>query len=140
MGSWQERRSFKMKKPLKMLGIVFISIFILSVGAVFTIRAMSLSEELPVIQFDKVELSKIEDGSYIGEYLGKLVKVVVEARVKDNKITEIVILKHDNGLGKKAEKIVDQIISTQSLNVEVVSGATSSSKAILKAVEVALTK
>jgi uncharacterized protein with FMN-binding domain len=129
-----------MKKPLKILGIVFISIFILSVGAVFAVRAMSLSEELPVIQFDKVELSKIEDGSYIGEYLGKLVKVVVEARVKDNKITEIVILKHDNGLGKKAEKIVDQIISTQSLNVEVVSGATSSSKAILKAVEVALTK
>jgi uncharacterized protein with FMN-binding domain len=140
MELWQERRSYKMKKPLKILGIVFISIFILSVGAVFAVRAMSLSEELPVIQFDKVELSKIEDGSYIGEYLGKLVKVVVEARVKDNKITEIVILKHDNGLGKKAEKIVDQIISTQSLNVEVVSGATSSSKAILKAVEVALTK
>jgi uncharacterized protein with FMN-binding domain len=140
MELWQERRSYKMKKPLKILGIVFISIFILSVGAVFAVRAMSLPEELPVIQFDKVELSKIEDGSYIGEYLGKLVKVVVEARVKDNKITEIVILKHDNGLGKKAEKIVDQIISTQSLNVEVVSGATSSSKAILKAVEVALTK
>jgi uncharacterized protein with FMN-binding domain len=140
MELWQERRSYKMKKPLKILGIVFISIFILSVGAVFAVRAMSLSEELPVIQFDKVELSKIEDGSYIGEYLGKLVKVVVEARVKDNKITEIVILKHDNGLGKKAEKVVDQIISTQSLNVEVVSGATSSSKAILKAVEVALTK
>jgi uncharacterized protein with FMN-binding domain len=129
-----------MKKPLKILGIVFISILILMIGAVFAVRFMSLSEELPVIQMDKVELSKTEDGSYIGEYLGKLVKVVVEVGVKEHKITEINIIKHDNGLGKKAEKIVDQIVSQQSLNVEVVSGATSSSKAILKAVEVALTK
>jgi uncharacterized protein with FMN-binding domain len=129
-----------MKKPLKLRGIVFISIFILIIGAFFAVRFMSLSEELPVIQMDKVELSKIENGSYIGEYLGKLVKVVVEVGVKEHKITEINIVKHDNGLGKKAEKIVDQIISQQSLNVEVVSGATSSSKAILKAVEVALTK
>lgn len=129
-----------MKKPLKLLGIVFISIFILMIGAFFAVKSMSLSEELPVIQMDKVELSKIEDGSYSGEYLGKLVKVVVEVGVKEHKITEINIVKHDNGLGKKAERIVDQIISRQSLNVEVVSGATSSSKAILKAVEVALTK
>lgn len=129
-----------MKKPLKLLGIVFISIFILMIGAFFAVKSMSLSEEFPVIQIDKVELSKIEDGSYGGEYLGKLVKVVVEVGVKEHKITEINIVKHDNGLGKKAEKIVDQIISRQSLNVEVVSGATSSSKAILKAVEVALTK
>jgi uncharacterized protein with FMN-binding domain len=110
------------------------------IGAVFAIRAMGMQEELPVIQMDKVELNKIADGSYTGEYLGKLVKVVVEVTVKDNKIIDIVIMKHDNGLGKKAEKIVDQIIKRQSLDVEVVSGATSSSKAILKAVEVALSK
>ncbi|MDF2592746.1 MAG: FMN-binding protein [Clostridia bacterium] len=129
-----------MKRPLKILGIVFLSIFILMIGAVFAIRAMGMQEELPVIQMDKVELNKIADGSYTGEYLGKLVKVVVEVTVKDNKIVDIVIMKHDNGLGKKAEKIVDQIIKRQSLDVEVVSGATSSSKAILKAVEVALSK
>lgn len=129
-----------MKKPLKILGIVFVSIFILMIGAVFAVRAIGMSEELPVIQMDKVELNKIDDGSYTGEYLGKLVKVVVDVRVRDNKIIDIIILKHDNGLGKKAEKIVNQIISQQSLNVDVVSGATSSSKAILKAVEVALSK
>lgn len=129
-----------MKKPLKILGIVFLSIFILMIGAVFAVRAIGMSEELPVIQMDKVELSKINNGSYVGEYLGKLVKVVVDVKIADNKIVDIIILKHDNGLGKKAEKIVNQIISQQSLDVEVVSGATTSSKAILKAVEVALTK
>lgn len=101
---------------------------------------MGITEELPVIQIDKVNLNTIEDGIYMGEYSGTLVKVAVEVQVKENKITDIVIVKHDNGLGKKAEKIVYSIISQQSLDVEVVSGATSSSKAILKAVEVALTK
>ena len=129
-----------MKKPLKIIGIVFISILILGIGTAFILSSMDLSEDVPVIQMDKVALNKVEDGSYIGEYSGKLIKVIAEVKVVDNKITEIIILKHENLLGKKAEKIVDQIISRQSLDVEVVSGATSSSKAILKAVEVALTK
>ena len=129
-----------MKKPLKIIGIAFISIFVLAIGTAFILSSMDLSEDVPVIQMDKVALNKVEDGSYIGEYSGKLIKVIAEVKVVDNKITEIIILKHENLLGKKAEKIVDQIISRQSLDVEVVSGATSSSKAILKAVEVALTK
>jgi uncharacterized protein with FMN-binding domain len=40
--------------------------------------------------------------------------------------------------GKKAEAIVPAIIEAQNLTVDVVSGATGSSKAILKAVENAL--
>jgi len=48
------------------------------------------------------------------------------------------ILEHDNGKGGKAEKIVDDVIKAQSLNVDVVSGATVSSKVILKAGEMAL--
>lgn len=125
---------------MKIIGIAFLSIFILLLGAAFIIKTMGITEELPVIQIDKVNLNTIEDGIYMGEYSGTLVKVAVEVQVKENKITDIVIVKHDNGLGKKAEKIVYSIISQQSLDVEVVSGATSSSKAILKAVEVALTK
>jgi uncharacterized protein with FMN-binding domain len=129
-----------MKKALKILGITFLTIFILLIGAAFIVKTMGITEELPVIQIDKVDLNRLEDGRYMGEYSGMLVKVAVEVQVKENKITDIIIVKHDNGLGKKAEKIVDSIISQQSLDVEVISGATSSSKAILKAVEVALTK
>ncbi|WP_313562885.1 FMN-binding protein [Ruminiclostridium cellobioparum] len=40
--------------------------------------------------------------------------------------------------GAKAEAIVDKIISEQSVTVDVISGATNSSKVILKAVENAL--
>ncbi|WP_353955500.1 FMN-binding protein [uncultured Clostridium sp.] len=45
---------------------------------------------------------------------------------------------HDCGLGKKAEKITEEIEKMQSLQVDEISGATLSSKVILKAVETAI--
>jgi uncharacterized protein with FMN-binding domain len=128
------------KKVLKILGLVFLSIFILVIGTAFVVKSMGLSTEKEVIQIDKVDLDKIADGTYMGEYSGGLVKAAVEVHVKDHQIIEIIILKHDNGLGKKAEKIVDEVIKQQTLDVEVVSGATTSSQVILKAVEVAINK
>jgi uncharacterized protein with FMN-binding domain len=49
-------------------------------------------------------------------------------------------VKHVNGQGKPAEVITEKVIETQSLQVDVVSGATYSSKVILKAIENALAK
>jgi len=45
------------------------------------------------------------------------------------------IIEHFNGRGEKAEAIIPRVIEAQSLDVDVVSGATGSSKAILKAIE-----
>ena len=67
-----------------------------------------------------------------------MIAASVEVEVRDNKITNIVIKKHDYGLGKKAEAIVEDVVNQQSLNVDTVSGATLSSSTILKAIENAL--
>jgi uncharacterized protein with FMN-binding domain len=64
--------------------------------------------------------------------------VAVRVNVEDGAITGIDILEHKNGLGGKAERIVNDVLERQSLRVNVVSGATASSKAILKAIENAL--
>lgn len=53
-------------------------------------------------------------------------------------VSFIKIIEHENGLGSKAEKIVDDVISRQSLKVDAVSGAAASSKCIIKAIEDAL--
>lgn len=53
-------------------------------------------------------------------------------------VSFIKIIEHENGLGSKAEKIVDDVISRQSLKVDAVSGATASSKYIIKDIENAL--
>lgn len=59
----------------------------------------------------------------------------VEVTVRQHKITDILIVRHDNGLGGAAETITDDVIREQSLEVDAVSGATVSSKCILKAIE-----
>ena len=87
------------------------------------------------------DLTQITDGTYRGKYdvSGTPVKVTLDVIVQNSNIIKIVIVKHFcSPIGKKAEKITDTIIERQSLDVDVVSGATGSSKAILKAVENAL--
>jgi len=81
------------------------------------------------------------DGTYRGDFdlTGTPVKVTLDVTVQNEKITAIKIVKHScSPIGKKAEKITDKIIEQQSLEVDAITGATGSSKAILKAVENAL--
>lgn len=84
------------------------------------------------------DLGKIADGTYRGDSRAGPVRVTLDVTVKDRVMTSIEIIRHFNGLGTKAEAIVPAIIEAQSLEVDVVSGATGSSKAILKAIENAL--
>lgn len=125
-----------MKKFFKIVVVVFVLIFIFIMGTFLIVKNTKVSE----IKITDVDLNKIEDGTYSGEYSTKLVKAKVEVNVKDNKIISIIIKQHDNGLGKKAEKITNAIIDKQSLQVDDVSGATMSSNVIKKAVEIALTE
>jgi uncharacterized protein with FMN-binding domain len=86
------------------------------------------------------DLSTVADGIYQGNAKVGPVRVTLDVAVQDGVITSIDIIRHFNGRGKKAEVIVPKIIEAQSLNVDVISGATGSSKAFLLAVENALAK
>jgi uncharacterized protein with FMN-binding domain len=95
------------------------------------------------VNLDKIvignpDISGKTDGTYQGESKVGPVRVTLDVAVKDGRITAITIIRHFNGLGKKAEAIVPRVIEAQSLAVDAVSGATGSSKAILKAIETAL--
>jgi uncharacterized protein with FMN-binding domain len=125
-----------MKRVFKILAIVFLMFIIVIAATFFTIKSL----KLPDVDVGDVDLRNINDGSYRGEYSAGHVKAVVKVQVKDNRIIDIMIEQHQNGLGKKAEKIIDEIISKQTLNVDVISGATLSSNVIRKAVEEALNK
>jgi uncharacterized protein with FMN-binding domain len=87
------------------------------------------------------DLTPVAGGVYRGYYdlSATPIEVTLDVTVQNQKITDIKIVKHQcSPVGKKAEKIVDRIIETQRLDIDAVSGATASSKAILKAVENAL--
>ena len=114
-------------------------IFSLPVITVFYVSCNSTS--LAEIEASLPDIKDKPDGVYRGNYVltGSPVKVTLDVTIQDYNIAAISIIKHFcSPIGKKAEKITGTIIEAQSLNVDVVSGATGSSKAILKAVENAL--
>jgi uncharacterized protein with FMN-binding domain len=92
----------------------------------------------PDIAIGSPDLSKVADGKWRGYYDGGLVKVEVEVGVAAHRIETVAILRHDCGKGRPAERIVGDIVARQGLDVDTVSGATYSSRVILKAVELAL--
>ncbi len=94
--------------------------------------------ELTLVKVTDVDMKKVPDGIYYGGYKAFPIEVEVSVKVADNKITGITLLKHVNGQGGAAEIITDKIVKANSLQVDIISGATYSSKVILKAVEAAL--
>jgi uncharacterized protein with FMN-binding domain len=89
----------------------------------------------------KVEKDKLKDGLYEGKFKHGPVSASVKVTIKNQKITDIEIIEHDTFKGKKAEPVVPKrIIENQSTNVEVVTGATHSSRVIMNAVQNALVK
>jgi uncharacterized protein with FMN-binding domain len=111
-------------------------IFLLITGLILIVSCVDLDK----IVIHSPDLNQIADGIYQGKSRVGPVRVTLDVTIKDRAISSIKIIKHFNGRGKQAETIVPAIIEAQSLDVDVVSGATGSSKAILKAVENALTK
>lgn len=90
------------------------------------------------IVIEEPDLTVLADGVYQGSFNAILVAAEVSVEVEDNKITNITIDKHKNERGKKAEAITAEVVAAQSLKVDTISGATNSSKVILKAIDNAL--
>ncbi len=97
-------------------------------------------EKLADSSIADISLSSIADGSYTGSFKAFPVAAEVKVTVKDHLITEVALLKHENGQGTAAEVIPSRVAEAQTLKVDIVAGATYSSKAILKAIENALAR
>ncbi len=90
------------------------------------------------VQLSMPELSKIPDGVYRGS--AKVLPVIarVQVTVTGGRITGFRILRHLTGQGRAAEVLTEQVVEKQTIEIDAVSGATYSSKVILKAGENAL--
>jgi len=83
----------------------------------------------------------LTDGVFDGVGKSFPVEVVTRVTVRDGEIGDIELLKHRTMHGRPAEKeIPRRIIAQQSTKVDAVTGATLSSKAIMRAVQNALGK
>ncbi|HQL35817.1 MAG TPA: FMN-binding protein [Bacillota bacterium] len=116
--------------------IVLVAIIIAVFGAKSYIEASLV--KLTETSIPDVDLSKIADGVYKGSHKVFPVEAEVRVTIENHKIIGIELVKHFNGQGTAAEVIPDGVTEAQSLKVDIVSGATYSSKVILKAIENAL--
>ena len=85
--------------------------------------------------FASLDVQGLPDGIYKGASENWPVAVSVDVLIQEGAVARVVITRHREGWGEKAEVIVDRVIASQSLNVDLVSGATLSSITILQAIE-----
>ncbi len=129
------------KKQVLILAILLVVI----IGGYFSVKGIKAYADLKTYQkqvaditIANVDVSKVADGTYTGKCEVLWVAAEVNVTVKNHKIEGIDLVKHKNGRGTSAEIIPGKVVEAQSLEVDIVSGATSSSKVILKAIENAL--
>ena len=80
----------------------------------------------------------IQDGIYEGEYDAGYIYAKVEVEIINGEIVFVDLLEHRNERGKAAEKVLNDIIAENKVDVDAVTGATNSSNVIKKAVENAI--
>jgi uncharacterized protein with FMN-binding domain len=124
-----------MKKVVKIIAGIGLLLVLLVGGAVFYFtRGLEEGREVTI---EEVELAELEDGTYTGRYEFRRWTNEVEVEISDNEITNIMLIE---GFDQEdlREEIYQRVIDQQSVTVDTVSGATTSSKSYLKAIENAL--
>ena len=116
---------------LLVIGFLAGGIYLKSIG--------DYKAKVNALAFDEIDLKKVEDGIYEGQCDTGVVRARVQVAVRNHRLESIELLEHENGRGAPAEAILDQMVRCQTTAVDVVSGATCSSKVIRKAVENAIT-
>jgi uncharacterized protein with FMN-binding domain len=128
----------KMRR-IKPFLIVFVVLFSVTLIGTFLFNSMQKGlDQLLTLEMSEIDLSAVEDGTYLGKYSQLPVSVKLTVTVLNHDITAIEILEHDNGQGTAGEAVIDSVIAFDSVLIDTVAGATYSSKVILLAVKDAI--
>ena len=119
---------------------VVLAVVLVAVGAL-AIRMTVMGRRLAAghTTVASVDLTQLPDGRYTGSFGDFLVSAEVEVEVQAGRITGARIVSQECGPGYEAAETIDRILAAQSPLVDVVSGATGSSRSIMVAAHRALT-
>lgn len=123
------------KKFLFSIAIVFL--VLIATSAIFLYRMYTnIKDQYSAIH--PILIENIPDGVYRGNAGEFIVSVELEVSVVNHRITEVHILHQICGSSYEALDTVTRIVEEQSVLVDAVSGATTSSRSIMAAVYAAL--
>ena len=118
------------------LGLVGIVLLFCICGIGFALLGKNKTMTTPL---NGIALETVADGTYEGSYSGFRWSNTVSVTVQDHKITAIEQVKPQVVASQDTiTKLIDSVISSQSTDIDVVSGATADTRAFLSAVEDAL--
>jgi len=134
-----QRRHFQIKTGIKIvLILVAIVILVIGGGIFYITRGLESGKNLTI---NSIRPSHMVDGIYNGRYEAGRFSNEVNVTIGDGKITQIDVI--HTVLAEKPEltsTLIQKVIETQSVDIDTVSGATVTTKAYLKSIEIALTK
>jgi uncharacterized protein with FMN-binding domain len=120
-------------------GVLLALIVAIGFGLNNLFTFLAYERDVKAIQVQNVDLSTIADGEYYGDCNVDFVRARVRVVVKDHQIIELELVEHYNDRGAAANDLPNRILEQQRIDVDAISGATSSSKVIQEAVYNALT-
>lgn len=131
-----------MKGFKRLLGVLAGLVVVLGLvfAGFFGVISKKTNDALAAQVNAEIDMALVRDGSYVGEADGGLVQVEVLVTVANHEITDIALVKHENGKGQAAEAIIADMLLANTDDVDAVTGATVSSKTIRNAVNCALQK
>lgn len=115
-----------------------VAIVLACIAAFFIFAGCEAIEEIEKLTIEDVSIRAVADGTYEDAQSNVPVTARVKVTVKDGRITDVELLGHSHGPGHGADDITGRVMEKQSLKVDAVTGATYSSKVVLKAIEKAL--
>ena len=125
----------------------WLIIFIVMTVSCLLTSCFSLSrehDEARNVEIRNIDFMKLVDGSYHGFYEGGMYKWrenEVQVMIESGKVSEITLLSSkENRPPEFTEELFNRVIEEQSLQVDVISGATLTTRAFLKAIDNALIK
>lgn len=126
-----------MKKALKIiLGIGGVIAIGVSIMVFILMNGMNTAQAL---ELNQINLAHVEDGNYVGTYETTRWTNTVEVVIENHEIKEITIVKDVMfSLEGLSDRLFNRVIEKQSIDVDIETGSTITSKAYLKAIENAL--
>ena len=122
-----------MRKRVFKNGIVLMIVLILLSGCAL----VKYKKKIAATEIHPIDLKTLEDGVYEGFYDVHLINAKVRVEIEEHKIINLELVEHkyDRIPG---EPMIQKVLDKQSLEVDIITGATNSCKTVLKAIEIAL--
>ncbi len=125
-----------MKKAFIIIGVIFG--LIITAGVLMYLKISSGIQAVLSQEIKDIDFTDYEDGIYQGEFYYETIGTQVIVEISNGEVIRINYENHQYAKGGPAENIKEDIIANQSLLVDDIAGATTSSRCIKLAIISAL--